>query len=92
MANTPPTYLMEGVYHPWQQVNCLADENQIAGEGIPRRIVAFPGARRFKNKWVWGKRLTSEDGTVVGHGGFKALGIHALPRELTLIAAPPLDH
>ena len=37
-----------------------------------------------------GKRLASEDGAVVGHGGFKALGIHALPRELTLIAASAL--
>ena len=39
---------------------------------------------------MWGKRLTSEDGTVVGHGGFKALGIHALSGKLTLIAASPL--
>ena len=90
VADAPPTYLMEGVHHPGQQINCLADEDQIAGEGIPRRIVAFPGARRFKDEWVGGKRLASEDGTVFGDGGFKALGIHALTRKLTLIAASPL--
>ena len=39
---------------------------------------------------MWGKRLSSEDGTVFGDGGFKALGIHALPGKLTLIAATPL--
>ena len=39
---------------------------------------------------MWGKRLASEDGTVVGDGGFQALGIHALTRELALIAASAL--
>ena len=39
---------------------------------------------------MWGKGLASEDGTVVGDGGFKALGIYALPRELALIAASAL--
>ena len=39
---------------------------------------------------MWGKWLASEDGTVIRHGGFKALGIHTFPRTLTLIAASPL--
>ena len=80
---------MEREHHPRQQVNRVTDENQVAGEGIPRRIIAFPGAGRFKDKWVRGKRLASEDGAVVRDGGFKAFGVNAPLWELTLLLAPP---
>ena len=89
MAEASHSHLIEGVYHPGQEVNRLTDENQIAGKGIARRVVASPGAGRFKDEGMRGKRLPSEDGTVFGDGGFKALGIHALPGKLTLIAASP---
>ena len=36
-----------------------------------------------------GKRLASEDGAIVGNGGFKAFGVDALPRKPTLVVAFP---
>lgn len=88
--DAPFPHLVEGEHYPRQQVYRLADEDEIAGEGIPRRIVAFPGAGRFKDKRVRGKRLTSEDRAIVGDGGFKAFGVDALPRKPTLVVAFPL--
>ena len=79
--DAPLPYLIKSEHHPWQQVNCLADEDQIAVEGIARRIVAFLGAGRFEDEWVGGKRLASEEGTVIRDRGFKAFGIHAFLRE-----------
>ena len=38
---------------------------------------------------MWSKRLTSEDGAIVGDGGFKAFGVNAPLWELTLLLAPP---
>ena len=85
--NAQLTHLMKGEHHPRQQVNRLTDENQIAGEGIPGRIVAFPGAGRFKDEWVRSKRLTSKDGAIVGDWSFKAFGIDAFLWELALFRA-----
>ena len=86
-TDAPFAYLMEGEHQPRQQVNYLTDENQIAGEGIARRIFQFSGARWFEDKRVRGKRLASEDGAIVGDGGFKAFGINALLWKLTLLLA-----
>ena len=88
-TDAPLTYLIEGEHHPRQQVNRLTDENQIAGEGIPRRIFQFLSTWRFKHKRVRGERLASEEGTIIGYWGFKAFGVNALLRELALLLALP---
>ena len=78
---------MEGEHHPGQQVNRLTDENQIAGKSVPRDVVQFSRVGRFEDEGMRGKRLASEEGAVVGDGGFKAFGINAFLRELALFLA-----
>jgi len=86
-SNPPFSHLIEGEHQPWQQVDCLADECQVASEGIPWGKVGFPGAWRFKNKRVWCKGLPSEHRTLFGDRRFKAFGVDASIWKTTLLFA-----
>ena len=77
-------HLVEGEYHPRQQIDGFTDEDQVAGKCIVRRVCEFPGPWRFEDKGVRCKRLPAKDWTLVRHWRFKASGVNALVRELTL--------
>ena len=79
--------LTEGKHDPGQQVDRLPDEDHITSESIAGGVVLFWGAWGFEDKRVRCERLTAEHRTVVWDGGFKAFGIDAPVRELTLFLA-----
>ena len=80
-------YLVERKHHPRQQVDCLADENHITGEGIVGCVFEFSGAWRLEDERVRCEGLSAEHRTVVGDWGFKAFGVDASVWELALLFA-----
>ena len=72
------TDFIESERHPGQHVNGVADEDEVAGEGIAGCVVLFPGEGWFEDEGVWCERLSSEDRAIVGDRGFKALRVDAL--------------
>ena len=77
-------YLIEGEHHPRQQMDCVADERQVASESIPRGIVQFAGSWWLKNKRMRCEGLTPEHRTVIGDWRFKAFGIDTSIGKLAL--------
>ena len=81
------THLVEGEYHPRQQIDGFTDEDQVAGKCIVRRVCEFPGPWWFEDKGVRSKRLTAEERAIVRHRGFKTSGVDASVGELALCIA-----
>ena len=78
---------MEGKYHPWEHRYRLSDEDQITREGVAWSVSDFAGTGWFKYERMWCVRLSSEDRTVLRHWRFKASGVDALVRKVTLVFA-----
>ena len=78
---------MEGKYHPWEYRYRLSDEDQITREGVAWDVLDFAGPGRFKHEGMRCVRLSSEDRTVLRHWRFKASGVDAFVREVTLVFA-----
>ena len=83
-SDPPLAYLIEGKHHPRQQIDCVADERQVASEGIPGCIVKLSGVRWFEDERVWGEGLTPEHGTIIGDWRFKAFGVDTSIGKLAL--------
>ena len=80
-------HLVEGEYHPRQQIDRLTDEDQVAGKCIVRRVFKFSSPRWFEDKGVRRKRLTAEERAIVRHRGFKTSGVDTSVGELALCIA-----